>query len=132
MIEDLRGGTILVVEDEPIIGEALREVLEEAGFRVMLALDANHGVASLEKDRARDLAGLVTDINLGGPLTGWQIASRAREMNPGLPVVYMSGDSAADWTAHGVPHSVVLQKPFALSQVVIALASMLNRTDFDG
>jgi DNA-binding response OmpR family regulator len=132
MLEQLTGGTILIVEDEILIGEALKAVLEDAGFLVVLAPDANNAVATLEQNRARDLAGLITDINLGGPRNGWEIASLAREMNPALPIVYMSGDSAADWTAHGVPHSVVLQKPFATSQIVVALSTLLNRTGLDG
>ena len=131
MVEGLNGGTILIVEDEPLIAEALTVALEEAGFSGVATTDANDAMAILEKNRARDLAGLVTDINLGGSRNGWEIASRAREMNPGLPVVYMSGDSAADWAAHGVPHSAVLQKPFALAQVVVALSSLLNRTHLD-
>lgn len=129
MIDQFKGGAILIVEDEQLIGEALRDVLEDAGFTTLLALDANDGIAILERDGARDLAGLITDINLGGPSSGWQIASRAREINPGLAVVYMSGDSAADWTAHGVPRSTVLQKPFALAQAVTAITVLLNRSD---
>ena len=132
MTAELKGGTILIVEDEPLIAEALTAALEDAGFSGLSATDANGAMAILEKNRARDLAGLVTDINLGGPRNGWEIASRAREMNPALPVVYMSGDSAADWTAHGVPHSVVLQKPFAIAQVVVAISGLLNRTHLDG
>lgn len=132
MTAELKGGTILIVEDEPLIAEALTAALEDAGFSGLSASDANGAIAILEKNRARDLAGLVTDINLGGPRNGWEIASRAREMNPALPVVYMSGDSAADWTAHGVPHSVVLQKPFAIAQVVVAISGLLNRTHLDG
>jgi DNA-binding response OmpR family regulator len=131
MIEQLTGGTILIVEDEALIGEAIKEALEEAGFEAVLAPDAISAMAAIERDRTRDLSGLVTDINLGGAKDGWAIATRAREMNPALPVVYMSGDSAADWTAHGVPHSVVLQKPFAIVQAVIALSSLLNRSDLD-
>ena len=132
MTGQMTGGTILIVEDERLIGEALKEVLEEAGFLVVLSDDWDTAMAALERDRARDLAGLVTDINLGGPRNGWDIATRAREMNPALPVVYMSGDSAADWAAHGVPHSLVLEKPFAISQVVVAVSSLLNRTDLKG
>lgn len=132
MVEDLVGGTILIVEDEVLIGEAIKEVLEAAGFRAIVAMDPEQATAILERDRARDLVGLVTDINLGGPINGWQIASRSRELNPGLAVVYMSGDSAAEWIAHGVPHSTVLQKPFALAQVVMAVGSLLNRTDLGG
>jgi DNA-binding response OmpR family regulator len=132
MLDGLKGGKILIVEDEPLIGGSLKDVLEDAGFLVDLATDADEAMAILERDRARDLSGLVTDINLGGPRTGWDIAARTREMNPALPVVYMSGDSAADWPARGVPHSTVLEKPFAASQIVVALSAQLNRTDLKG
>ena len=131
MTAAMTGGTILIVEDEFLIGEALKQILEDAGFAVLLVHDADDAMAVLEKNNARDLAGLVTDINLGGPRNGWAIASQAREMNPVLPVVYMSGDSVADWPAHGVPRSTVLQKPFALAQVVVALSALMNRTDLD-
>jgi CheY-like chemotaxis protein len=91
MLDGLKGGKILIVEDEPLIGGSLKDVLEDAGFLVDLATDADEAMAILERDRARDLSGLVTDINLGGLRTGWDIAARTREMNPALPVVYMTG-----------------------------------------
>jgi two-component system OmpR family response regulator len=132
MTEELTGGTVLVVEDETLIGETLKHALEDAGFGVVLAFDAEAAIAALEQNRARGITGLVTDIRLGRGKSGWEVASRAREMNPGLPVVYMSGDSADDWAARGVPHSTMLQKPFAMIQVVVALSALLNRTDLDG
>ena len=129
MIEALVGGTILIVEDEQLIGEALKDFLDDAGFNGVVAPDLDTAFAILEQNSARDLAGLVTDINLGGPRKGWEIAVRARELNPAIAVVYMSGDSAADWTARGVPHSIIMEKPFALSQVVVAISSLVNRSD---
>jgi hypothetical protein len=38
----------------------------------------------------------------------------------------MTGDSAADWTAEGVPNSILVQKPFAFTQVVTAISTLLN------
>jgi len=43
-----------------------------------------------------------------------------------MPVVYLSGDSEADWTARGVPQSVFIAKPFAPAQVVTAISTLLN------
>jgi hypothetical protein len=40
----------------------------------------------------------------------------------------MSGDSAMDWTAQGVPKSVTVAKPFAMSRISTATASLLNET----
>jgi hypothetical protein len=45
----------------------------------------------------------------------------------GLPVVYMSGDSAHEWSANGVPESVILQKPFVLVQLITAITTLLNQ-----
>ena len=45
---------------------------------------------------------------------------------PDMPVVYMSGESAEDWTSQGVPNSIVLAKPFALAQLVTAVSQLLN------
>jgi len=39
----------------------------------------------------------------------------------------MSGDSASQWSARGVPNSLMLSKPFAPAQLVTGLATLLNR-----
>lgn len=41
-------------------------------------------------------------------------------------VVYMSGDSAEDWSSKGVPNSIMLSKPFAPAQLVTAISNLLN------
>jgi hypothetical protein len=38
----------------------------------------------------------------------------------------MSGDSAGDWAANGVPNSIMLNKPFAPAQLVTAVSQLLN------
>lgn len=129
MAEDVFRQPVLVVEDEPLILELLQTTLEDAGFQPLLAANQEQALAILESEQARDLAGLVTDVNLQGPGAGWAVARRAREAYPGLPVVYISGDSGHEWTSEGVPHSTMIEKPFAPAQVVVALASLANRSD---
>jgi DNA-binding NtrC family response regulator len=70
---------------------------------------------------------LVTDVSLRDEMRGWQVATLAREINPALPVVYMTAASAAEWAAHGVPNSILLQKPFAPAQLVTAVSQLLNK-----
>ena len=64
----------------------------------------------------------------GRPLIsdGWKIACEARELFPEIVVVYASGDSASDWSAMGVPDSIMLQKPFAEAQLITAVSTLLN------
>ena len=116
---------ILFAEDDALIALNLQDALEGAGFAVHHVLGAPEALAALEADQAR-LSGLITDIRLGGDVDGWAVARGALELIPHLPVVYISGDSAHEHTAHGVPDSLMLQKPFADAQLVTAIATLLN------
>ncbi len=117
---------VFVVEDEPLIQDLLGCVLEDAGFQVATAVTGEEAVGKLE-EQAPLFNSLLTDVNLRpGKLTGWDVAKRARELNPGLAVIYMTGDSADEWRSRGVPNSVLITKPFAPAQVVTALAQLLN------
>ena len=114
---------ILVVEDEPLIRLVVAEALTEGGYTV---LEAENGDRALELiDGAKMLRGLVTDIRMEPGANGWEVAQHAREKFPGLAVVYVTGDSTAEWTANGVPLSTALQKPFASAELVAAMANLM-------
>jgi DNA-binding LytR/AlgR family response regulator len=70
-----------------------------------------------------DIDVLFTDINLGGVMDGAQLAKLAREMRPGLPIVYASGRRSVNDIAT-VPDSVFLPKPYSLNQVDQTLAQI--------
>jgi len=122
--------TLLYVEDEILIQDAVETALREAGFDVIVASDGDEAIAALRDGHT--FRGLVTDINLGTGPDGWAVARIAREVTPGLPVVYLSGASGHQWTSHGVPQSVMVAKPFANTQVVVAIAGLLNTSDMPG
>jgi len=70
---------------------------------------------------------IITDVNMGkGKLTGWDVARHARELNPDMSIIYMTGDGSRDWTANGVPNSVLIDKPFAPAQIVTAVSHLIN------
>ncbi|MDP2411487.1 MAG: response regulator [Pseudolabrys sp.] len=114
---------LLVVEDEVLIQELLLDHLEDGGFEPVSASTARDAMQLLDDDEYR---ALVTDINLLTDLSGWDIARHARRLYPELPVIYMTGDSAAAWSAEGVPNSVLITKPFAPVQITTALGQLLN------
>lgn len=113
---------VLYVEDEPAVLELGVDALEDGGFAVRAAASGAEALCALE-DRDSRFRALVTDIDLPGGLDGWELARRARELHPELPVVYVSGASAQDWSAKGVPTSVMLMKPFAFAQLVVAVSN---------
>lgn len=116
---------VLIVEDEVLIQDLLGSAFAEAGFEVCTISSGAEAISFLDgcSDCPR---GLVTDINLGAAPNGWQIGRRARELSPGIPVIYMSGDSEHEWRAHGVVESLMLQKPFAPDELVSAMRSLLG------
>ena len=116
---------LLLVEDEALILHTLEDVLTDAGFEVVTAIDGAEAIAALD-NKDRTPAGLITDIRIGDGINGWDVARHARELAPSFPVVYMTGDSASDWASQGVPNSSILQKPFASAQLVTAISHLLN------
>jgi DNA-binding response OmpR family regulator len=123
-LEDLL--VILVVEDDQMIQGLVNETLSDGGFDVVIATSGEEAVKLLDVSDIKYRA-LVTDINLGRDrLDGWDVARHAREIEPELPIVYMTGDSAADWSSKGVPNSIILTKPFAPAQLLTAVSQLLN------
>jgi CheY-like chemotaxis protein len=115
----------LVVEDEFLLLTVVEEELIDAGFEVETASSGSEAVAKLERS-SEAITCLLTDIRLGEGIDGWEVARRARALKPKMPVVYMTGDSAVNWAANGVPQSVLLGKPFALSQLTTAVSQLIN------
>jgi CheY-like chemotaxis protein len=117
---------IFLVDDEHLVRELLEHALIENGFAVETAGSGEEAIQMLDVTEANYRA-LVTDVNLApGKLTGWEVAKRGREINPDLPVVYMTGSEAQEWASKGVPNSILVTKPFAPAQIVTAVAQLLN------
>jgi DNA-binding response OmpR family regulator len=119
---------LLLVEDEGVIQAMLDAELSEAGFAIVVAADGAAALAELEADAARFRA-VITDISLGSGPDGWEVGRRARELVATMPIVYMSGDSNLEWSAKGVPNSVMVAKPFATIQLLTAVSTLMNEAD---
>ena len=117
--------TILVAEDETLIALSVEDALRDAGFAVELVSDGNVAMTALDADSDLYVA-VVTDVRLGSGPSGWDVARHARKADPSFPVVYMSGDSGHEHGVHGVPDSIMVQKPFAPVQIVTAVTTLLN------
>ena len=119
---------LLYVEDEILIQRGVVTCLEEAGFKVLVA-DSGEQALQMLGARGSELRGLVTDVNLGEGADGWEVARAARKQISGLPVVYVSAASDQEWTSQGVPGSIMITKPFAAAQLIVAISSLLVASD---
>ena len=84
--------TILLVEDEPILREWVREILLGCGYRVV---EAGHGVEALKvwDEQAGKIDLLLTDMVMPEGMTGRDLARQLKSRQPGLRVIYTSGYS---------------------------------------
>jgi DNA-binding response OmpR family regulator len=116
---------ILVVEDEPVIQDMVHEALSEGGFGADMAASGETAITLLQANKGKYRA-LITDIYFGGKSMGWEVAKRARELNPEIAVVYMTDAGIDKSRSYGVPNSLLLNKPFALRKSLKPYASCLT------
>jgi CheY-like chemotaxis protein len=117
--------SVLVVEDDQLIHAMVEEALAEGGFASAIRASGEEAIALLREGGSHFRA-LITDINLLGRINGWEVARVAREIDPAVPVIYMTGTHGEEWASKGVPDSVLLNKPFAPAQIVTAVSQLLN------
>jgi CheY-like chemotaxis protein len=115
---------ILVVEDDPFIQMIIEQTLHDGGYSTCIAASGEEALAMLETNAG--YRAVSTDISLGGAATGWDVAQRARELIPDVPVLYITSTATAEWTVRGVLRSVLVQKPFAPAQIIAGMSKLLK------
>jgi len=116
---------VLVVDDDHNIQTLVEEARSDGGFQAAVTHSGERAISLLRNDGSHYRA-VVTDINLSGKTVGWDIGRTAREIDPAMPIIYMTGTHGEDWASKGVPNSILLVKPFAPAQLVTALSNLLN------
>lgn len=117
--------TILLADDEALLLMDFEVALADAGFHVTAVTRGGKAIEILRAANA-PIDGVVTDIRFGEYPDGWEVARVAREIDPDIPVVYISGHGAVDWASKGVPNSIMIEKPFTSSQLLTAVSQLLN------
>ena len=106
--------TILVVEDETPVRELLVRILSRSGYQVLEAASAREADALLAADKPLlDL--LLTDMILPGGRSGREVAEDVHLLQPGLPVIFMSGYTQDFAVFNGSlgEEAEFLEKPFS-------------------
>lgn len=112
-IEGWRGsGTVLVVDDEETIRETARMILEDFGFRVLVAGDGEEGVA-IFREHAAEIAAVLLDMTMP-KMSGDAAFEKIREIRSDVPVVISSGYSEHEINPRfaGRRVSGFIQKPY--------------------
>lgn len=116
--------TILLVEDEPIVRQLVREMLLQHGYSVVEAINGQDALRVYEDNRGRiDL--VLTDVIMPH-MGGRELADAIAGKDPGLRVVFMSGYTG-EMTGVLPDHAVFLQKPFTPAALSRKLRDVLDR-----
>ena len=120
-----RGGTVLLVEDEPMVRKVVQAALESLGFAVLLAKD---GVEAVEVFRQHqdEVRCVLCDLTMPR-MNGWETLAALRKLAPGLPVILASGYDTAHVMAGDHPElpQAFLSKPYRLQGLRDAIGRAL-------
>ncbi|NML16870.1 response regulator [Azohydromonas caseinilytica] len=125
--EDLagRGERVLVIDDEADIRRTMGELLRGNGYEVLSAADGGAALSAYA-----DFLPQMVLLDLGLPgLSGIEVARRLRQIDPKLPIVFVSGHADREllWTA--VPGARLLRKPFQSEELYAEVRRGLDEKD---
>jgi DNA-binding response OmpR family regulator len=117
--------TILVIEDEDGVRNLLRTLLRLADYEV-LSCQGGEEALDLMEARGGAIRLLITDVNLGTGMDGFETAQALRSGMPSLKVLYMSGEEDANRRADRAGDGDrFLAKPFTPRSFTDAVRAML-------
>jgi two-component system cell cycle sensor histidine kinase/response regulator CckA len=116
---------ILVVEDEVEVRVLIRDVLSQAGYEVIDAVDGMHALSVAAEVRG-DIDLLLTDVIMP-KLSGRELARRFSEVRPMARVLYMSGYTDDKLGHHGLldPDIELIQKPLTPDELLRRVRRLL-------
>jgi CheY-like chemotaxis protein len=107
-------GRVLIVEDEALLLDIIATEMEDEGFTVIRATDADAALTVLRGPDVIDV--LFTDIRLPGSMNGWRLGETARQLRRDLPIMYATGYT--DQALAGVDRRRFFQKPYRIADVI--------------
>ncbi|MGC4026587.1 MAG: response regulator [Mesorhizobium sp.] len=111
-------GTVLVVEDEPLLLMNIADELIEGGFEVVELPNADHALKQLGSNSAIDV--LFTDVDMPGMLDGLALSSIVHERWPHVKIIVTSGKLSAEKAVLPLG-AIFIPKPYAATELIEAI-----------
>jgi CheY-like chemotaxis protein len=112
-----RRGIVLIVDDEALVRMGAVDVVEEAGFDVVEASNADEAIRILEAHD--DIVLIVTDIDMpAGSMNGLRLAAAVKYRWPPIQIIVVSGHYRAN-ESDLPPGAVFLSKPYQPAQLAM-------------
>jgi CheY-like chemotaxis protein len=119
-------GTILVVDDEDLVLDLGREIIEELGFRSLCAADGEEAIA-IFSERSDEIVCVLLDLTMPKK-DGVETFKKLNEIRPGIPVILSSGYSEHEVAERfrGAGLSGFIQKPYRFVDLKTKLIQVLR------
>ncbi|TFW24497.1 PAS domain S-box protein [Massilia arenosa] len=126
--ESRAAGTILVVDDDPNVRDVTVAMITGLGYEVIEAEHAAQALALLQAGCQPDL--IFTDVVMPGPMSSTDLARRAAELLPGVPVLFTSGYTRDELSKDGklMEGVQLLPKPYTRAELASQLGGLLGAT----
>jgi len=126
---DVGSGTILVVEDEPIVCAVAQALLRKSGYSVLTAPDGASALNAL-REHPTDIDLILLDMTMPGMTIG-EVVQAIRTLDPTVPILLTSG-----YTSNGTVNQMVeersvqgfLGKPYELQELLSTIDQLMKRT----
>lgn len=114
------GEMVLVVEDDNLVRNSIKAILQILGYRSCLAENASRALELL--DNESEIAFVLSDVVLRGGMDGFELAKQARLKRPDLVFIFASGypDAALKMSAEPIIDTI-LNKPFSMDELSQAI-----------
>ncbi len=116
---------ILVIDDDEVIREGLRRVLESRGYPVTTAPS---GAQGLERLSQQDFSMVITDLKMPG-MSGHEVLRQIGILHPGLPIIMITGYSTVETAVEAMKNGAAdyIAKPFTPDTIFAKVSSTLER-----
>lgn len=121
-----QGETILLVEDDDLVRDHARDLLEGLGYRVLTAANGPEAMAMADEHAEIDF--LLTDVIMPGGMNGRDLAAALTAQRPELPVLYASAYTENVIAEKGLlkPGFELLVKPYRRAQLAASVRRLLD------
>ncbi len=118
---------ILLAEDEPSLGQIIKESLETRNFEVF---HAHNGEEAYEIYKNTNPEILVLDVMMPKK-DGFTLAKEIRQENKYLPIIFLTAKSQPKDVVEGFEHggNDYLKKPFSMEELIVRIHALLNRVN---
>ncbi len=118
--------SILLAEDEPALGQIIKESLETRNFRVTLCVNGEEAYTQYKKT---DPKLLVLDVMMPKK-DGFTLAKEIRQEDTEIPIIFLTAKSQTQDVVEGfsIGGNDYLKKPFSMEELIVRIKNLLDRS----